>query len=110
MTQDDRDQPDGGIVDDPATSRFVHRADGLEAELTYRAEPGRLTLTHTGVPDELGGRGLGGRLVRAAVERARRTGEVLAPWCPFARSWLEKHPDEVADVEVDWSPPPERGA
>jgi predicted GNAT family acetyltransferase len=101
MDQDD-------ITDDPSTSRFVHTADGLEAELVYRAEDGRLVLVHTGVPDELGGQGLGGRLVRAALARAVRTGEVVAPWCPFARRWLEEHPDEASAVTVDWSPPPAR--
>jgi uncharacterized protein len=96
------------IVDDVASSRFVHVEEGHEAELVYRAEGGRLVLVHTGVPDELGGRGLGGRLVRAAIERAARTGETVAPWCPFARKWLQDHPDEVTTITIDWSPPPAR--
>jgi uncharacterized BrkB/YihY/UPF0761 family membrane protein/predicted GNAT family acetyltransferase len=106
--QGEQAEQGGGIVDDPSTSRFVHVVDGLEAELVYRAEEGRLVLVHTGVPDELGGRGLGGRLVRAALARAARTGEVIAPWCPFARRWLEEHPDEASTVTIDWSPPPAR--
>jgi hypothetical protein len=24
------------------------------------------------------------------------------PLCPFARSWLEKHPDEIGAVSIDW--------
>ena len=104
---DDEVQPAAdGIVDDVASSRFLHVEDGHEAELVYRAEEGRLVLVHTGVPDELGGRGLGGRLVRAAIERAARTGETVAPWCPFARKWLQDHPDESATVTIDWTPPP----
>ena len=70
---DDEVQPAAdGIVDDVASSRFLHVEDGHEAELVYRAEEGRLVLVHTGVPDELGGRGLGGRLV-ARRDRARRS-------------------------------------
>jgi uncharacterized BrkB/YihY/UPF0761 family membrane protein/predicted GNAT family acetyltransferase len=103
---DPDDDDDDDIVDDEGASRFVHVEDGHEAELVYRAEPGRLVLVHTGVPDELGGRGLGGRLVRAAVDRAARTGETVAPWCPFARKWLEEHPDEAAAVTIDWTRPP----
>lgn len=106
MAQDE--QTGDGIVDDPSTSRFVHVEDGHEAELVYRAEEGRLVLVHTGVPDELGGRGLGGRLVRAAIARAARTGETVVPWCPFARRWLQDHPDEASAVTIDWSPPPSR--
>src|SRR5690606_26751055 len=72
-------------VDDREGGRFVYVEDGVEAELLYRARDGRLILVHTEVPDQLGGRGIGGRLVRTAVERAARTGETTAPWCPYAR-------------------------
>lgn len=94
------------VIDDAADHRFLVAEDGAEAELVYRAEEGRLILVHTGVPDELGGRGIGSRLVRAALRRARETGETVVPWCPFARKWLEDHPDEAAEVTIDWSDPP----
>ena len=44
--------------------------------------------------------------MQAAVDRARETGETLVPWCPYARAWMEKHPDAVSGVEIDWRPPP----
>jgi len=25
------------------------------------------------------------------------------PLCPFARSWLERHPDEASAVPIDWT-------
>src|SRR5262249_35231545 len=67
----------------------------------------RLVLLHTEVPAALGGRGLGGRLVRAAVERASGEGLTVVPLCPFARTWLERHPDVAENVTVDWGEPPE---
>lgn len=100
------------VADDTEAHRFVLTATDpvsgaeLEAELTYRVEGDRLVLVHTSVPDQLGGRGIGGQLVRAAVSRAQRAGEILAPWCEFARAWLEGHPDVASSVVVDWSPPP----
>jgi predicted GNAT family acetyltransferase len=99
-----RPQP-GQVVDQPERGRFALFADGHEAELTYRMAPGRITLVHTGVPEPLEGRGIAGRLVRAAVERAAAEGLTIAPWCPYARRWLERHPDAAATVTVDWSPP-----
>ncbi len=72
------------------------------AELVYRRRGDRLVLVHTGVPDELGGRGLGGVLVRAAVDRAEAEGLTVVPECPYARAWLEKHPDEAARVAIEW--------
>ncbi len=94
--------PDPGIVDDG--NRLVLEVDGHEAELVYRLLGDRLVLVHTGVPDELGGRGIGGELVRAAVARAEAEGLTLVPRCPFARGWLEKHADEVAHVSIEWPP------
>ena len=90
------------VTDNAAEGRFELTVDGHLAELVYEAGKGRLVLIHTGVPDELGGRGLGGVLVRAALERARREGLTVVPLCPFARGWLEKHRDELADVTIDW--------
>lgn len=95
------------VEDDAGHDRFLHVQDGLEAELRYRAGAGRLVLEHTEVPEALGGRGIGGRLVRAAAERAARTGEVLVPHCEYARSWLEKRPDVTSLVEVDWDDVPD---
>ena len=82
-------------------SRFLLEIDGHEAELVYRLDGDRLVLVHTGVPDELGGQGLGGVLVRAALDRAEAEGLTIVPECPFARSWLDKHPDEAARVTID---------
>ena len=99
--------PDPEVTDDRDGQRFVLRIEGHEAELTYQLDGDRLVLVHTGVPDELEGRGLGGTLVRAAVERAAAEQLTLGPRCPFARSWLEKHPDEAARATVA-PPPPDR--
>ena len=90
------------ITDDQAASRFELRADGHVAELTYRRNGKRLVLIHTEVPPELEGRGIAGRLVSAALDRAARDGFTIVPLCPFARVWLERHPDEAARVPVDW--------
>lgn len=88
------------IVDDEPASRFVARVDGHEAELVYRREADRLVLVHTEVPDALGGRGLGGKLVASAVDDARARGLAVEADCPFARSWIERHPERVAGIEV----------
>ena len=90
------------VVDNEAEERFELTEEGHVAELVYHVHGDRMTLIHTEVPKELGGRGLGGVLVQAAVERARRDKLTVVPTCPFARSWLEKHRDAVGDVAIDW--------
>jgi predicted GNAT family acetyltransferase len=94
------------IVDVPAEDRFVARLEGMEAELVYRVEGDRLFLVHTEVPEPLGGRGIAGRLVRAAVRRAQAEHLTVVPWCPYARRWLKEHPDETGGITVDFTTPP----
>jgi len=90
------------VTDNQAESRFEIQADGHLAELDYRLNGKRLVLIHTETPVELEGRGLGGRLVAAALDRAKREGLTVVPLCPFARGWLERHAAEAAGIAVDW--------
>jgi predicted GNAT family acetyltransferase len=91
------------VVDEPARDRFVIDLDGKEAFLQYRLNGNRLVLVHTEVPEELGGQGLGGRLVRAAADRAAREHLTVVPLCPYARRWMQEHADVIAGLVVDWS-------
>jgi uncharacterized protein len=93
------------VTDNRAESRFEIHMGGELAELIYRRRADRLVLVHTGVPDDLGGHGLGGLLVQAALARAKAEELTVVPLCPFARSWLKRHPDAAADMTIDWADP-----
>ena len=94
------------VVDDAGRHRLLLTAeDGSEAELVYRRDGERLYLIHTEVPAAFRGQGTGGRLVTAALDVARRDSFTIVPWCPFARRWLDEHPDAGAEVSIDWSEP-----
>ena len=97
------DSNDVAVIDNQGASRFEVHADGRLAELLYRTNGNRLVLVHTEVPDALGGHGIAGKLVIAAVDKAAAGSMTVVPLCPFARSWLEKHPDEAAKVTIDWA-------
>ena len=92
----------GEVIDNHAASRLEAWAEGRRAELDYRLNGKRLVLLHTEVPPALGGHGLGGRLVTAAVDRAAREGMTVVPLCPFARDWLEHHPGVAGRAAIDW--------
>ena len=82
------------VVDVPERHRFEIRVDGRRAGLAaYRMAPGRMTFTHTEIDDAYGGQGLGGVLVRAALDAARDRGLAVLPQCPFVRGWIAKHAD-----------------
>ena len=101
-------EPDGEheieIRLDEGARRFIASSGSSTAFLQYRLRAGRFVIVHTEVPLTLGGRGLAGRLVRAAVAHARNRGDTVVPWCPFARSWLRSHPDVAGIVAIDWPP------
>jgi uncharacterized protein len=97
------DSNDVAVIDNQGASRFEVHADGRLAELLYRTNGNRLVLVHTEVPEALGGHGIAGKLVIAAVDKAAASSMTVVPLCPFARSWLEKHPDEAAKVTIDWA-------
>jgi uncharacterized protein len=89
------------ITDNQAAGRFEYADGGHLAELSYRTRGDRLVLIHTETPVGLEGRGIGAALVRAALDRARREGLTVVPLCPFARAWLEQHPEAAGQVQID---------
>jgi predicted GNAT family acetyltransferase len=84
--------PDIDVRHDAGQQRFEAVVDGVRAELDYEQRGEILCLTHTGVPPEIGGRGVGGELVRTALEYARAKGLKVVPSCAYAASYIERHP------------------
>ncbi len=80
--------------DGPSKGRYRLVVDGVEAEMTYsRAGDGLIIIDHTEVPAALRGRKVGERLVRQAIEDARRDGVAIIPLCPFAKAQIDRHPE-----------------
>jgi predicted GNAT family acetyltransferase len=87
---------DYSIAHDPAGHRFSTVVDGIEAHLAYRLRGGVMTIVHTGVPEAIGGRGIAGALVKAALDHARAEGLKVNPACSYSAAWMERHPDYQA--------------
>jgi predicted GNAT family acetyltransferase len=81
------------IRDNAAQHRFELETDGHMSYLYYRLEPGVITLVHTEVPPELGGRGVGSTLVRGALAAIRAKGLKVVAKCPFVAAYMGKHPE-----------------
>jgi len=73
--------------------RFELEVDGHTAVAYYLPSPGLITFTHTEVPLELGGRGIGSTLVKGALAMARAQGLKVVSRCPFVSAYLGKHPE-----------------
>lgn len=83
------------VRDNPDASRFEVRVDGeLVGFAEYRLTDTQILFTHTEVDPAHGGRGVGGALVRAALDAVRAEGtRVVRPLCSFVEAWIDKHPD-----------------
>lgn len=81
------------ITHDEARRRYSAVIDGVEAYLTYeRPRAGHRRITHTIVPDQLGGKGLGKRLVTRIMEDIIAAGETVSSSCWFASALIDKTP------------------
>jgi predicted GNAT family acetyltransferase len=86
--------------DNDERNRFELDVDGTIAFVTYRKSPGAITLVHTEVPPDLGGRGIGSKLGRATLDTVRAQGRKLSVECDFIRNYMTKRP-EYNDLLAD---------
>lgn len=97
---------------DEAGHRFTADVDGQHAVLDYTVIGEQMTITHTGVPPSIGGRGIAGDLMRAALGFAHSHGWTVIPACSYAARYLQKqgdrdkaHQDALLDEALDESFP-----
>jgi predicted GNAT family acetyltransferase len=90
------------VADAPERERYEIGVDGVLAGFAgYRARPGRIAFLHTQIDDRFRGRGLADRLIGFALDDARARGLAVLPYCPFVRSFIERHRDYLALVPAD---------
>lgn len=93
------------VTDVPDRSRFEIERDGAVVGFAqYRRRPGVIAFIHTEIEPGHEGEGLGGQLVRGALDAARAEGADVLPFCPFVRTFIDEH-REYADLV-----PPKRRA
>jgi len=81
------------VINNNAASRFEAQSDDYVALVDYQINGKQITLVHTEVPVQLGGQGVGGRIVKAALDFAQNNGLKVFPECPFVARYIERHPD-----------------
>jgi uncharacterized protein len=81
------------IVDNKPHHRFELVVEGHLAAAYYKLDGNVITFVHTEVPPELGGKGVGSKLVQAALDQVRAEGMKVIAECPFVKAWIGKHPE-----------------
>ena len=81
------------IVNNKAHHRYELAVDGHIAATYYKIADGVITFIHTEVPPELGGKGIGSKLIKGALDQVRSEGLKVIAQCPFVKAYIDKHPD-----------------
>ena len=82
------------VRNNEAQQQYELDVEGQLALAAYRLRDGRITFTHTEVPEALEGQGVGSKLVKAALDDARAQGLKVVPACAFVKHYIEKHAEE----------------
>jgi len=83
------------VRDNADRHRFeIGLGDGSLAIAQYRVANGKITFTHTEVPPEHEGKGIGSALIRFALASARERGLKVIPICPFFAAYMKEHREE----------------
>ena len=80
------------VSNNPAHHRYELELDGYIAATYYKIDNGVITFIHTEVPPELGGKGIGSRLIKGALDQVRADGLKVIAQCPFVKAFIEKNP------------------
>jgi len=81
------------IEHNTAERRFEYVEDGQLCVLEYELLDGIMTITHTGVPAAVEGRGIAAGLTRYALDTARGRGWKVRPLCSYAAAYFKRHPE-----------------
>jgi uncharacterized protein len=82
------------VTDHPEELRYEIEVEGEVAGfVSYRREDGVVDLVHTDVAPKWEGKGVGGALVKGALDDLRARGLKVRPTCPFVAAYIRRHPD-----------------
>ena len=86
------------VQHDTANQCFFLFVDAQRCVLVYTLQGQVMTITHTGVPDALGGRGLAAQLTKCALDHARAQHWKVIPRCSYAAVYVQRHSEYAALV------------
>lgn len=92
------------VVNNTEAGRFEVRLGEAVAFTEYRKLANGVLFPHTEVPSAFEGRGVGGKIVRAALDWARSEGQKVMPTCTFVAGYITKHPEYHDLVHEQYRP------
>ncbi|WP_395374007.1 GNAT family N-acetyltransferase [Marinicella sp. W31] len=92
---------DQELIHDEEHKQFRMKIEGFIALVDYRFKDDVWVLTHTKVPQELGGRGIGTSLVKKVLDYLDEKKIKVIPQCSFIAAFIEKRPQYQHMVKAD---------
>ena len=87
------------VTDNADQHRYELTVDGAVAGyVEYHDRGSRRSMMHTVIEPEYEGQGLGSQLARAVLDDARSRGLDVLPYCPFIRSYIDRHREQYVDL------------
>jgi predicted GNAT family acetyltransferase len=102
METDSSARPHWTVHDNPERHRFEIDLGDAVAVAEYTLPEGIIMFTHTEVPPDHGGQGIGTALIRAGLKAARERGLKVIPICPFFAAYLQRHEEEQDLLDATW--------
>lgn len=91
------------VRENPDQHRFeIDIGDGSFAVAEYTLPKGMIMFTHTEVPPDHEGEGIGTALIRAGLNSARERGLKVIPICPFFAAYIKEHEEEHDLLDATW--------
>lgn len=81
------------VLKNEEENRFEIHIAGETAFVDYVEMDQKIIYTHTEVPEEFKGQGIGDKLAREVLDYARQNALQVMPLCPFISAWIRKHPE-----------------
>lgn len=81
------------LIKNEALQQFELEVEGYTSFIEYKEAGEQIVLTHTEVPVELEGKGVGTAIVEKTLEYIEEHKQRLVPLCPFVIAYLKRHPD-----------------
>jgi predicted GNAT family acetyltransferase len=78
--------------------RYETELNGYTAFIEYIKAKNAIYLTHTEVPVQLEGNGVGKAMVREVLKELKDEGEKVAPLCPFVAAFIKENREWVSLV------------
>ena len=81
------------VVHDKENHSFVIKIENASSYVSYSLSGKMMELYTTYTPQQLRGRGLAEKVVKAALEYAKENNLKVVPTCSYVRVFIQRHPE-----------------